>query len=184
MSSNFKITSIIHINDDERSKSSRIVQPRTRKSLVAINRSNILSSPTHKGANPEIIRPNCSCQTIGNVIQNEPDQTRTIHHHYSSSDLYLPRRFSQSPNQVHLDSLAPLTPKKNRQKKMRNSCSIDTSWSPDWINSEKYDEIRRKKSDNYSDDNQNNYNQIYIEQYPCATSDNQASPLCNSNIES
>lgn len=161
----------IHQKNDDKTETNRIIQTKNKKSLVIFNKSKNISSSNRKRIIPEIVSPKCSSQSVNKMVQSKSFQSHKFHHKLSSPD----------PNAISSNSLSPK--KKQQHKKISNSSSFDISWFPKLFNIENKDEIRHKKIDINSDDSINICIQNVKEQINETVLEDQASPLCETDIE-
>lgn len=178
MSESFKKNSFYKLNNHDKMNANSIIQPKPSKSLIVCQRNPIILSPTSKFSNPEIVRPNFSNQTSNNPNQNEENSPASVKVCSSHPDINYFRRSFQCSSKKPLEPLSPIMQKKNHSKKIRASCSVDTSWSPNLPHNNNNNEIRKSRFSYHSDDNDCIDNNILFEPRYAAASDDQASPLC------
>lgn len=179
MTQSFKGNSFYKSYNNEKVNVSSPVQIKPRKSLIVYQRHPIILSPTNKSTNPEIVRPNFMNHASNNINQNDLCSPTSIKNYSSAPEIGVLRRSSHCCSQGPLDPLSPVIEKKNHSKKIRASCSVDTSWSPNLkVNHTKNNEIRKARFSYHSDD-ENNDNKLLFEPCFAAASDDQVSPLCN-----
>lgn len=179
MTQSFKGNSFYKSNSNEKANVSSPVQIKPRRSLIVCQRHPIILSPSNKSTNPEIVRPNFVNHASNNINQNDLCSPVSMKSYSSAPEIGVLRRSSHHSFQDPLEPLSPVIGKKNHSKKIRASCSVDTSWSPNLnVNNTKNNEIRKARFSYHSDD-ENNDNKLLFEPCYAAASDDQVSPLCN-----